>query len=119
MAAIREHDKVRVFDVNGSRSGQPEGGWIGTVVKVGRTLAHIDYEGARETQTFRLNDGRRNDDYAHRYFLTLAEAAERDRIGAADETLRAHGVELSYRRTFTLEQREALADVVRTWGQEG
>ena len=116
MADIKPRDEVRVFDTNGSRAGQPEGGWMGHVVKVGRTLAHIDYGDTRERiETFRLADGRRNDDGGRRYFLTLEQVAERDRRHEADEVLRVHGVELSHRHSFTIEQREALAEVVKAW----
>lgn len=116
---IKPRDEVRVFDTSGRSAGQPAGGWPGIVVKVGRTLAHIDYGDARERiETFRLSDGRRNDSYGHRLFLTLAQVAENDRLRAANELLRARGVELSHRRVFTIEQREALAEVVRTWDAE-
>ena len=39
MADIKVGDEVLVFDVNGRRMGQPEGGWPGEVTKVGRRLA--------------------------------------------------------------------------------
>jgi hypothetical protein len=41
--SIEAGDEVRVFDVNGRRARQPDGGWKGTVTKIGRTLIHIDY----------------------------------------------------------------------------
>ena len=120
MAGIKLRDEVRVFDINGSRAGQPEGGWMGHVVKVGRTLAYIDYGDIRERiETFRLDTQRRNNDpYGQRYFRTLAEVADLDRRSVAMEALKAHGVELSHRHSFTIEQREALAEVVKTWDQE-
>ena len=117
---IKPRDEVRVFDTNGHRAGQPDGGWPGIVVKVGRTLAHIDYGNSRERiETFRLSDGRRNDGFSRRYFLTISQVAERDRRHAANEVLKAHGVELTVRRSFTTEQCEALAEVVKTWNVEG
>jgi hypothetical protein len=116
MTDIKPRDEVRVFDTNGRRVGQPEGGWVGYVTKVGRTLVHIDYgEGAEHIDAFRLVTGRRNDNYGHRYFLTLAQVADRTRRTRADATLQAHGIELSHRFIFTIEQIEALAEVVKTW----
>lgn len=115
MIDIQEGDEVRVYDVNGSRRGQPEGGWVGTVEKVGRTLAHIDYPGGHGAEQFRLSDGRRNDRYGHQYFRTLAQADEWDRRVSAASILRDRGVELSNRHSFTLEQIEALAEVVQAW----
>jgi len=117
---IKPRDEVRVFDTNGRRAGQPDGGWPGIVVKVGRTLAHIDYGDTRERiETFRLSDGRRNDDYGHRYFLTLEQVAGRDRKAEAVAVLRARRIVLDHGHSLTLEQIEALAEVVKTCDQEG
>lgn len=115
MTTLQVGDEVRVFDVNGSRRGQPEGGYVGHIVKVGRTLAHIEYKGW--TETFRLDNGRRNDNYGHQWFKTLEQAALDERRSVAEAVLRNVGVELSHRRSFTLEQIEALAEVAKTFGK--
>jgi hypothetical protein len=119
MDTIKPRDEVRVFDTNGSRVGQPEGGWLGIVVKVGRTLAHIDYGDARERiETFRLSDGRRNDDNGRRYFLTLEQIAERERRATAIAVLKKRRIVLDHGHGLTTEQIEALAEVVKTWDSE-
>lgn len=115
MSDIQVGDEVRVYDVNGRRQGQPEGGWAGTVEKVGRSLVYIDYPRGRGAEPFRLSDQRRNDSYGHQYFRTLAQAEEWDRRSDAVGVLRERGVELSNRYSFTLEQIEALAEVVQMW----
>jgi hypothetical protein len=113
MTPVKAGDEVRVFDVNGKRVGQPESGWPGTVVKVGRTLAHVAY-GAR-TETFRISDGTRNDAYEHRYFLTMADARRETRRAAADAVLRERKIQLDYGNLLTIEQIEALAEVARNF----
>jgi hypothetical protein len=108
-------DEVRVLDIN---NRHPEGGWPGEVVKVGRTLVTVAYLGAftRDgTEQFRIDTGRKNDDYGHYRIETPEQVAEVARRKAAVALLRERGVELSNRATFTLEQIEALAEVVRNW----
>lgn len=41
---LKVGDPVRVFDLNGSRVGQPPGGWEGTVTKKGTKLVTVAYE---------------------------------------------------------------------------
>lgn len=113
---VKVGDEVRVFDINARRRGQPHGGWVGTVVKVGRILAHVEYQG--RTQTFELSTGYRNDNYRHQHFETLEQVDVNARCKTAVDVLRERGVELSNRRSFTLEQIEALAEVVKTWTEE-
>ena len=115
MTPIQVGDEVRVFDVNGRRMNQPEGGWIGHVKNVGRTLAHIDYPGGRGTEGFKLSDGQRPG--GRRWFKTLDRVARDDRMCAAQDILIAVGVELNYRNRLTLEQIEALAEVAKTFGR--
>jgi hypothetical protein len=115
MTGISVHDEVRVFDVNGKRMGQPEGGWPGRVVKVGRTLVYIEYRRG-PAEAFRLADGGRNDKMGQRRFCT-AEQAERDASkAAAVALLRAHGIDLNHRVKLTVAQVEELAGVVEKWG---
>ena len=104
--------EVRVFDVNGSRMGQPPGGWPGTITGIGRTLVHVDY-GRRGPQAFRIDGCRANDQYGHQSFLTLREVAQEARRTAAVWTLGAHGVRLDPGHDLTLEQIEAMSTILR------
>ena len=71
------------------------GAWPGIVVKVGRTLAHIDYGNSRERiETFRLSDGRHNDGFS-RYLDHQPGHAERDRAMRRTSAFKADGVELT------------------------
>jgi len=108
--------EVRVFDVNGKRMGQPEGGWRGEVVKVGRKLVHIEYGERLQADAFRIDDGRKNDNYGHRYFLTLDQVALRDREHSARTVLREHRISVDFGADITLEQLEALAAVFEQGG---
>ena len=115
-------DEVRVLDTNGRRVGQPDGGWIGRVEKVGRTLVTVTYPGCRpfEGEKFSMEDGYKpNDAYRHRHIHTVDEVERQARRSAAVTVLREHGVDLSHRFMRTIEQIEALAEVVKTWDQEG
>lgn len=94
---IKPGDEVRVFD--GTRA-QPPGGWPGTVTRIGRTLLDIQYCG--RVQAFR-RDTQVSNEKQYGYgtkFLTLDEVAE-------DE------------HTFSTEQIEKLADLVRSFTKEG
>ncbi|MGS2645884.1 beta barrel domain-containing protein [Streptosporangium sp. G12] len=63
--------EVRVFDVDGAEMGQPEGGWPGKVIKVGRRYATVSYRG--RTGQFLLGTGRINDAYGHQWIMTLEQ----------------------------------------------
>lgn len=80
----------------------------GTVVKIGRTLVHID-NGYGRVDTYRL-DGRRRDGYPGG-FRTLARVADDERRAAMIERLRGHGVEirLGYAVDWSTAQLVALA----------
>jgi hypothetical protein len=110
-------DEVRVFDVNGKRVGQPEGGWAGEVVKAGPKLIHVRYGGAHpgSTDTFRRETGARNDAYEHRYVMTLDEVERAERGKAAMAVLRERRISLGHGHRLTLAQAEALAEVVKGW----
>lgn len=111
MPDIKVGDEVRVFDVNGSRMGQPQGGWHGSVVKVGRKLVDIKYGG--RIQKFRIDDRRSNDSYGHQSFKTPAEVTEDERREHAVEALNAQHIQVTPQCRLTVDQLEALADVVR------
>jgi hypothetical protein len=104
-------DDVRVFDQNGSRIGQPDGGWPGKVVKVGRTLVTIAY-GYGQGQ-FRLDTRKLNDNYGHRSFMTPEEVAQTRRQTVAWETLNKAGFQRDYAvKEPPLGLLEALAKVI-------
>lgn len=111
MPNIKIGDEVRVFDTNGSRMGQPDGGWHGVVVKIGRKYATIDY--GRRTDQFELDGRRANDPRGARRFKTLDQVAEDERLRRAIETVEERGIELVRGHRLTLEQIEALAAFVR------
>jgi hypothetical protein len=121
MADVKPGDEVRVFDVNGARVGQPVGGWTGEVVKVSPKLVHITYGGwyGDRPKAFRRDTGRANDAYEHQCFMTLDEVAEAERGAAARTVLREHKITLEHGNRLTVAQLEALAEVAKTFTQEG
>jgi len=123
MTALEVGQSVRVFDVNGARVGQPEGGWPGEVVRVGRKLVYITFARAawnkRESgEAFRLDDGQINDNHGNRYFLTVEEADYRLRRETAVTALREVGIHVQTYSRLSLEQIEALAAVAAGFEQE-
>lgn len=108
--ALKPGDRVQVFDINGARMGQPRGGWDGTVVKVGRTLIHVDYPGqyGRGPKAFRLDDGRANDNYRHQSLRTVERAAADMHRMELCSRLRAAGIDLRMGYDFSIETLEAL-----------
>ena len=77
-------DAVKVFDVNGHRNGQPEDGWDGTVLKVGRVLVHIDYPGWPEDrlpQSFHKDTGQASYPDSSRWF-EVPDRTEREQLAA-------------------------------------
>lgn len=70
------------------------------VHKVGRTLVHLlVYEGSPDgpTETYRIEDGVRNDNYRHSVLKTREDWEGEKMRHELDEALRAHGVETSRR----------------------
>lgn len=116
LAALKPGDRVQVFSVNGSRIGQPKGGWDGIVVKVGRKLIYVDHPGSHKGpggQAFRLDDdGRANDDYGHEWIMTVEQAAQSQRRDEVIEDLRACGLELTRRAEIDTDTLEAVLAVL-------
>jgi hypothetical protein len=111
MPDLKVGDEVRVFDTNGRRSGQPEGGWLGTVIKIGRKYVTIDY--GRKAESFEFGGRRANDPYGHRHFKTLDQVTLDDRRQRAKAVLSDHKIRLDMGHQLALDQIEALADFVR------
>jgi hypothetical protein len=80
--------EVRVFD--GNRRHAPEGGYVGTITRVGRTLLEIDWPGYGYDRLFSIKDQHAKSGYAR--FKTLNQVAEQQRELRALETLRQHGL---------------------------
>lgn len=118
MATIQAGDEVRVFE-RWRRGNHEDTSVPGTVVKVGRALVTIKYQGGGEG-VFRLDTGHLNDkNYGNQtYFLTPEQAVARERVKTALVALKNAGFEvrLGHRPPGALI--EALAAVVTTFEQE-
>ena len=113
--AVKVGDKVKVFDINEKRVGQPEGGWDGEVIKVGRALVTITYGRYFRSVVFRLDSRSTNDAYGHQSFKTLKRAATDERYRKARQVLYGVGLEPNYTSKLEFWQLEELADVVNSW----
>ena len=128
MTDIKIGDEVRVIDRSPYHKN-PEGGHPATVVKVGRKYAtatyettHTDFRGKeRRTERaveFDMATGREkgsNTNYGLRV-ETPEQAELAARKSAADAALLARKIRLDFGHGLTLEQIEALAEVVKTFG---
>lgn len=100
--------KVKVFDVNSRRTGQPDSGWDGVVTAVRRTKCDIDY-GDPKQYAFDIERQRIEDGYGHRYFKTLEEADRDSRYSAAKEVILASGLGKGDLTQIPLVKLEAIA----------
>ena len=115
MTDIKVGDEVRVY-FNTRTGGQP-----GEVVRVGRTRLTVRVNGRDDDFYIETQQGTGPQyGYGNR-FKTLGQEAEDERRRTALATLNSRNIEikLGRERSFTLEQIEALAEVVKTWDQEG
>ena len=131
MADIKVGDEVRILNrARNSYGSFPKGGYTGTVTKVARRYATATYIRQRtarpagpveETVEFDMETGKLRDgtDYSSNYglYVRTAEQYEAEqRRNAAIAAIRERGVSLEFtRHSFTTEQIEALAEVVKTW----
>lgn len=81
---------VKVFDRNGTRAGQPLGGWDGTVVKVKREYVEIDYPRGQRIRDFLIRT--QHDKTGFRNFRTLEQDEESNRWSAARAVLLKYGM---------------------------
>jgi hypothetical protein len=89
--------------------------YAGEIVKVGRILVDIRYLG-RVVQFMQSTQRALGTETGPAIRFRIADDTDRqDRVQAARQVLASHGVELTSRHTFTVEQVEALAEVVKTW----
>lgn len=78
-----------------ARYGAQPAGVPVEVVKVGRTLVHVDTPNATYSnpQAYRMDTGFRNDKYEGSYVVTHEQVAERERRTAALEEVKSLGLE--------------------------
>lgn len=107
---VELNEAVCVFDINGSRLGQPAGGWPGTVTKAGPKLVTVAYNGTMGV--FRRKDGSAAGG-GHQHYLTVDEAEEAQRARAARKNLAALGVEVTPRCNLSAGQLEAMLRAVQ------
>lgn len=90
------------------------------VVKVGRTLLHVDTPDASypSPSTYRIENGRANDGYGHSSICTRDEYEHEQRQAEAAEEMHRLGVEVRLGRRLTLEQTEAVVAALRATGAE-
>ena len=129
MAYIQPGDEVRVL-CRIRRRGQniPEGGYRATVTKVARKYATATFEenwtnltGKTEKRereiSFDMETGIVRADTEGLYVRTLEQVERDERRKVALFYVKGAGIEFSFgrERSLTLEQLEALAEVVKTW----
>lgn len=107
--APAEGDPVVVFDINGRRMGQPDGGWPSTVTKVGRKIVTVQSDSGLQTWEFRIGTRLANDDFHHQWFKTLDQIELDQRRHAAVTALAARRVRIESGSDLTLIEIEALA----------
>ena len=129
MTDIKAGDEVRVFSRNKYHPA-PEGGQVATVTKVGRRYAAAAWEvteklwlgedrerRAERTIEFDMETGYEkgtNSSYG-RYVKTPAQLEVDAREDAAISSLLDRKIRLDFGHGLTLEQIEALAEVVKSW----
>ena len=128
MTDTKVGDKLRVIDRSPYRN-QPDGGWPATVVKVGRKYAtaiyettHTDWRGQEtrneRTVEFDMATGREKGSTTN-YGLRVETPEQVEQVArksAAESVLHARKIRLDFGHGLTLEQIEALAEVVKTFG---
>jgi hypothetical protein len=111
---LKVGDRVQVFENCGRRSGQPEGGWDGEVIKAGRKLLTVKW--GRGEEVFRLDTGQYNSkSYPHFYRVKTVEQAAADlrRQGLLNK-LNEMGLEIRFhhKSEFTTDKLEAVVKVL-------
>jgi hypothetical protein len=102
---------VKVFDINGSRLGQPDGGWDGEVTSVRRTQCTIRY-GDHYEDNFEIERQGIVDRYGHRSFKTIEQAEESARRSAANGVFRKHHLSVTGYELLPLHKMEAIARIL-------
>lgn len=132
MASLQKGDEVRVFSRSRYQQRAPEGGWIGSVTRVGRKYATAEYETqdgqgdgvrtSRRTIEFDLASGNERGDRTQngKCVRTPEQVEDGKRRADALDALKAWDIEfrLGRHHDVTTEQLEQLAAVVRTWDKK-
>lgn len=115
MPQYKEGDLVRVFAVDGAKwAGIPPEGTVGQIKSTARKIAVVGYgDEFRHEIKFYMEDGREADNYHHRYVLAEKEAEEFVRRQTATKALSKLGLHLPSGVKFSVEQIEAIWDVVK------
>jgi hypothetical protein len=135
MEPVKIGGEVRITPYRPSKYDKtPEGGYAGTVTKVGRKyataeyeMAYSDYDGTErrldKTVEFDMTTGieRRTTTTTGLYVRTPEQVERDNRYTAALAVLKDRGLEfrLGRERSFSLELLEALAEVVKSFEPEG
>lgn len=93
-------------------------GTPGKVVKVGRSLVHVEFSGWH-VEAYRIDTGVINDSYGHTHILTLPELADWNRRAAALAVLDRGGLRFKSSSTngnYTTDQLEILAQAINQMG---
>lgn len=115
MTDIEVGQEVRVLPIGLTyNQDAPPGGWVGRIVKITPKQVHIEYGDRPRTDVFSREHQTTSHAGIYRRFRTLPQVEEYDRSHAAMRVLRERNIKLDP-RDFTLEQVEALAEVVKTW----
>ena len=113
---LKVGEEILVFDTNGTKVGQPEGGWVGQVISVGPKYITVKYpggSGVNKTTQFGVESWRNHTGF--RQLRTREEHILVKRRAQADVVLREHKVYFGTGNTFTLEQIEQIAKLIGTF----
>lgn len=105
-----EGQEVRVYDKNGTRAGQPLGGWAGTITKVKRDYVTVWYDRSQRLSEFRIDSQYTKDGF--RYFRTLEEVELADRQTHVRGVLIAHGLRTDIPCTVPLGKLERIVEIL-------
>jgi hypothetical protein len=114
LTGIALYAEVRVFDVNGARAGQPEDGWPGTVVNLGRKLMTVTWRNGH-SGVFRIGDGSHNNGQGHLRVRTVAQVDQAVRAAEGMRVLRQAGLTAATSRAPDPELVELLAVTVTAY----
>ena len=106
--------EVRLVLMNRWNSQPPEAVAFGVVTRVGRRYAFADFDGGRIREFDIVTGYERGDENGNGLRVMTAELVDRERREReAVAFLRENGVDMNSRRHLTLEQIEAIADILR------
>jgi len=102
LKGLKTGDEVYLVTRYGGRREKDQTPLTVTIHKVGRTLVHVLRYPERldlGTETYRIEDGVRNDNYGHSYLITREEYEARKIQSELLEELRKLGVRFDHGRT--------------------